>query len=202
LLNNLRKCKILEDDFKLLKTRFLSNLKINLFEYPWNEASYIVPRNDLKDAINDHIIEYYIQKDNKRYCIIVAEDSYNNSLLLGYVQFEIRQTYSSKKTQNLHSFLKLFKGMKVVLIENQFPTLGLVNGTIGTTYEIIFDHDVSKNDSVFIRPPLHILVDFNSFINDHKSSLNDIMIEGLPKNIVPIAPISKSFDYIYEIKGP
>jgi hypothetical protein len=89
-----------------------------------------------------------------------------------------------------------------MLTENQFPTLGLVNDTIGTGYEIIFDHDVSKNDSVFIRPPLHILVDFNSFINDHKSSLNDIMIEGLPKNIVPIAPISKSFDYIYEIKGP
>jgi hypothetical protein len=115
--------------------------------------------------------------------IIVAKDSYNNRPLLGYVQFEIRQTYSSKKTQNLHSFLKLYKGMKVMLTENQFPTLGLVNDTIGTGYEIIFDHDVSKNDSVFIKRPLHILVDFNSFINNHKSSLNDIMIEGLSKNI-------------------
>jgi hypothetical protein len=46
------------------------------------------------------------------------------------------------------------------------------------------------------------LVDFNSFINDHKSSLNDIMIKGLPKNIVPIIPISRSFDYIHEIEGP
>jgi hypothetical protein len=73
--------------------------------------------------------------------------------------------------------------MKVMLTENQFPTLGLVNDTIGTGYEIIFDHDVSKNDSVFIKRPLHILVDFNSFINNHKSSLNDIMIEGLSKNI-------------------
>jgi hypothetical protein len=134
--------------------------------------------------------------------IIVAKDSYNNRPLLGYVQFEIRQTYSSKKTQNLHSFLKLYKGMKVMLTENQFPILGLVNGTIGTVYKIIFDHEVPKNDSVFIKLPLHILVDFNFFLNNRKSSLHDIMIEGLPKNIVPIAPISKSFDYIYEIERP
>jgi hypothetical protein len=72
LLNNLKECKILEDDFKLLKTRFLSNLKINLFEHSWDEASYIVPRNDLKDAINDHIIEYYIQK-------IIKSIVYNSS---------------------------------------------------------------------------------------------------------------------------
>jgi hypothetical protein len=57
-----------------------------------------VLQNDLKDVINDHIIEYYIQKDNKRYCIIVAEDSYNNSPLLGYVQFEIRQTIQGNES--------------------------------------------------------------------------------------------------------
>ena len=112
-----------------------------------------MPQNVLKDAINNHIIEYYIQKDNKIYCIIVAKDSYNNRPLLGYVQFEIRQTYFSKKTQNLHSFLKLYKGMTVMLTENQFPTLGLVHGTIGIVYEIIFDHDVPKNDSIFINHP-------------------------------------------------
>jgi hypothetical protein len=89
-----------------------------------------------------------------------------------------------------------------MLTENQYPTLGLVNGTIGIVHEIVLDHDIPRNDTLFIKPPLHILVDFNSFINDHKSSLSNIMIEGLPKNIVPIVPISRSFDYIYEIEGP
>jgi hypothetical protein len=54
-------------------------------------------RNDLKDAINDLMIEYYTNINNK-ICIIVAEDICNNGPLLGHVQFEIRQTYSSKKT--------------------------------------------------------------------------------------------------------
>jgi hypothetical protein len=161
-----------------------------------------VPRNDLKDAINDLMIEYYAKKNNKRCSIIIAEDTYKNSPLLGHIQFQIRQTYSSKKTQNLYSFLKIYKGLKVMLTENRYPTLGLVNGTIGIVHEIILDHDTPGNDVLFIKPPLHVLVDFNSFINDHKSSLNDIMIENLPKNIVPIVPISRSFDYIHEIEGP
>ena len=46
------------------------------------------------------------------------------------------------------------------------------------------------------------MIDLNPFIDDHKTSLNDIMIEGLPKNIVPIVPVSRSFDYIHEIEGP
>jgi hypothetical protein len=92
--------------------------------------------------------------------------------------------------------------MKVILTENRYPTLGLVNGTIGIVHEIILDHDTPRNDVLFIKPPIHILVDFNSFINDHKSSLNDIMIEGLSKNIVSIVPISRSFDYMHEIEGP
>jgi hypothetical protein len=161
-----------------------------------------VPWNDLKDVINNHMIEYYAKKNNKRCSIIVAEDTCNNGPLLGHVQFEIRQTYSSKKTQNLHSFFKIYKRMKVMLTENRDPTLGLVNGTIGIVHEIVLNHDTPRNDTPFIKRPLHILVNFNSFINNYKSSLNDIIIEGLPKNIVPIIPISRSFDYIHEIKGP
>ena len=97
LLNHLREDEILEDDFNLLKTCFFTNLNVNLFEHPWNEAPFIVSRNDLKDAINDLMIEYYTKNNNKR-CIIVAEDTCNNGPLLEHVQFEIRQTYSSKKT--------------------------------------------------------------------------------------------------------
>jgi hypothetical protein len=89
--------------------------------------------------------------------------------------------------------------MKAMLIENQYLTLRLMNGTIGIIHEIVLNHDTPRNDFLFIKPPLHILVDLNFFINDHKSSLNDIIIEGLPKNIVSIIPIFRSFDYIHEI---
>jgi hypothetical protein len=54
-----------------------------------------------------------------------------------------------------------------------------VNGTIDIIHEIVLNHDTPTNDTLFIKPPLHILVDFNSFKNDHKSSLNDT--PSLPK---------------------
>jgi hypothetical protein len=60
----------------------------------------------------------------KKNGIIEVEDTCNNGPLLGHVQFEIRQTYSSKKRKNLHSFFKINKGMKVMLTENQYATFG------------------------------------------------------------------------------
>jgi hypothetical protein len=59
MLNNLWENKITKDDFSLLKSHFLSKLQINLLEHPWNEATYIVPWNELKDMINRHMIEYH-----------------------------------------------------------------------------------------------------------------------------------------------
>jgi hypothetical protein len=56
LLNNLREYKILEDDF---------NLKINFFEHALNEALFVVPQYDLKDSMNDHMIEHMKKKTIK-----------------------------------------------------------------------------------------------------------------------------------------
>jgi hypothetical protein len=54
---------------------------------------------------------------------------------------------------------------------------------------------------MFIKSPLHVFIYFDPFVNDYKSILNDIIIEGLPKNIVHIVPTSKSFFYKHKIEG-
>ena len=51
--------------------------------------------------------------------------------------------------------------MKAMLIENQYLILGLMNGTIGIIHKIVLNHDTPRNDTLFIKPPLHILVDLN-----------------------------------------
>jgi len=38
---------------------------------------------------------------------------------------------STSKTQCLAPFLKIYKGMKIIIIENLYPKLGNVNGNIG-----------------------------------------------------------------------
>jgi len=40
------------------------------------------------------------------------------------------------KTQNLAPFLKIYKGMKVIITENTYPKIGILNGTIGDVQSI------------------------------------------------------------------
>ena len=91
-----------------------------------------------------------------------------------------------------------------MLIENQYQNFGIVNGTIDIIYEIILNHDIARNDTSFIKPPLHVLVDFNYFIDNHNYSLNninDITVKGLLKNISSTILISKKFKYTYKVIG-
>jgi ATP-dependent exoDNAse (exonuclease V) alpha subunit len=42
---------------------------------------------------------------------------------------------TTNKIQNLAPFLKIYKGMKVIIIENTYPK-GILNGTIGDVQSI------------------------------------------------------------------
>ncbi len=43
---------------------------------------------------------------------------------------------TTNKTQNLTPFLKIYKGMKVIIIENTYLKIGIFNGTIGDIQSI------------------------------------------------------------------
>jgi hypothetical protein len=49
-----------------------------------------------------------------------------------------------------------------------------------------------------MHPPTHVYVDLTEFVKKH-DILQDITLEGLPKNVIPIVPISKTFQYCYQI---
>jgi hypothetical protein len=49
--------KIYISNFKLFKTKLLSNLKINIFEAPQRKTTFIVFQNELPNAINHHMIK-------------------------------------------------------------------------------------------------------------------------------------------------
>jgi hypothetical protein len=46
---------ILKLKFDLLKTCFLSNLNVNLFNDPWRTTTFIGPCNELQNAINHYM---------------------------------------------------------------------------------------------------------------------------------------------------
>jgi hypothetical protein len=69
--------------------------------------------------------------ESKQKCyIIMATNTYKKNSIRSDIQYFIRQTISTSKTQNLAPFLKLYKRMKVIIIKNLYPKLGIVNGTI------------------------------------------------------------------------
>jgi hypothetical protein len=88
--------------------------------------------------------------------------------------------------------------MKVIIIENLYPKLGIVNGTIN------YIQNISANKSQWIQgdhsmhPPTNVYVDLNEFIKKH-DTLQDITLESLPKNVIPIVLISKTFQYHHQI---
>ncbi len=49
-----------------------------------------------------------------------------------------------------------------------------------------------------MHPPVNVLANFNDFI-EKNIKLQNIKLEGLPKNVIPIIPISRNFQYHHHI---
>lgn len=103
-----------------------SKLQIYLFEHPWDKARYIVPRNELKDMIIHHKVEFNSNKKCCSCCTIVVKDTYKTNHLHGDIQFNRKKYVSNSHTNSLYCpLLKLFKGLKIILIENLYKKFGL-----------------------------------------------------------------------------
>jgi len=58
-------------------------------------------------------------KTSKKKCyIIVATNTYKKGLICNEIKYITRQTMSTSKIQCLAPFLKNYKGMKIIIIEN------------------------------------------------------------------------------------
>ncbi len=67
---------ILKSKFELLKTCFLSNLNVNLFNDPWNKTTFIVPSNELQNAINYYMTDIHSKTSKQKSYTIVATNMY------------------------------------------------------------------------------------------------------------------------------
>jgi hypothetical protein len=77
------------------------------------------------------------------------------------------------KTQNLAPFIKICKGMKVIIIENLYSKIRIVNGTIGYVQNISLTKSHWIQHDYLMDPPINILIDLmnslkNTNITRHK----------------------------------
>lgn len=106
----------------------------------------------------------------------------------------------TNKNQNLAPFLKIYKGMKVIITQNIYPKTIILKETIGYVQSILLTKSHWIQHDNLLHPPINVLINFNEFIQKHEM-LQNINLKGLPKNVIPIAPIIRNFQYHHSIQG-
>jgi hypothetical protein len=59
---------------------------------------------------------------------VITTDTYKKRPIRKDIKYNIRHTLSISKIQYLTPFLKIYKGMKVIITKNLYPNIGIVNG--------------------------------------------------------------------------
>jgi hypothetical protein len=88
--------------------------------------------------------------------------------------------------------------MKIIIIEDLYPKLGIVNGTINYIQNISINKSQWIQGGHSMHPPTNVYVDLNEFIIKY-DTLENITLQGLPKNVIPIILISKTFQHHHQI---
>jgi hypothetical protein len=130
--------------------------------------------------------------------IVIAIDIYKKNPICSDIQYTIRQTMPTSKTQKLASFSFFNKGMKVIIPENLYPKLGIVNRTIGYVENISLTKSHWIQHDEMMHPPINIFVYFNEIIfrkKHYKTSISKVY-----PNVILIAPIMRNFQYHHFIK--
>ncbi len=116
--------------FRFVKRYFFTNTNVKLFYDPWKITTFIILRNEFRNENNQRMININSIESKKKCYIIMATNTYKKKSIWNDIQYFIRQIISTSKTQNFAPFLKLYKRMKIIIIKNLYPKLGIVNGTI------------------------------------------------------------------------
>jgi hypothetical protein len=138
------------------------------------------------------MIDIHLKTSTQKCYIIIATNTYKKGPICSDIKYIIRQTMSTSKTQCLTSFFKIYKKMNIIIIENLYPKLGIVNGNVGYIENISLTYLEWIQKDITMYPPINVLVNFNDFIKKN-IKLQNIKLESLPKNVIPIIPISTKF---------
>jgi hypothetical protein len=88
---------------------------------------------------------------------------------------------STSKTQCLAPFFKIYKGMKVIVIEKLYSKLGIINRNIGYVENIFLTNFEWILKDIAMHLPINVLVNLNDFIGKN-IKLQNIKLESLLKS--------------------
>jgi hypothetical protein len=99
------------------------------------------------------MIDIYSKTSKQKCYIIVAIYTYKKGPICNDIKYIIRQTMSTSKTQCLAPFLKIYKRMKIIIIENIYLKFIIVNGSIRYIENLSFTNSNGYREMLQCIPP-------------------------------------------------
>ena len=168
----------------------------SLQENPWNSATVLVFRNEVRTIINNLSVFEHSTRSNQSPIVIVASDQVRRHDI---DNAEIRRfllRLPDNKTEGAPGYLPIVPNMPVLITHNIATELHISNGSIGRLVKVVYEDEEQSYDAtaisnstfpsntVYIRKPLYALVQLPQC--KLASTLTD-----LQPTLVPIVPEQK-----------
>ena len=169
----------------------------SLRENPWNAATMLVFRNEVRTMINNLSGFEHSKRLNQLPIVIVANDQVRRHDI---DNAEIRRfllRLPDNKTEGLPGYLPIIPNMPVLITHNIATELHISNGSIGRLVKVVYEDEEHSYDAtaigdstfpsntVYIRKPLYALVQLP------QCKLASALTDLLP-TIIPIVPEQKT----------
>ncbi|CAF2933371.1 unnamed protein product [Rotaria sp. Silwood2] len=189
----------LRTDYELLCKRVVSpeNDIKSLREQPWNSATILVFRNEIRTNINNYCVFDESKKFNQLPMVLVANDRVRNHEIDSNDLRRFLLSIPDNKTEGLPGYLPIVMNMPVLITHNIATELHISNGSIGRLVRLVIDDDQNSTtnanlsdskfpiNTIYIRKPLYALIELP------KSKLTNSLTDLQP-TIIPIVPQEKT----------
>jgi hypothetical protein len=167
----------------------------NYDTFPWKEARLVTPRHSVRNLWNAAAIRKYCAENHRRLYICPADDTIGGRAVTNEEKIAIltrRKGSTSRMDRGgLMKDVELAIGASVMVTLNILTDLDVANGVRGEIEDIVLDErdrHIAMKQTVECRlqnPPRYVLVKL--------FRTKAPCLEGLPPNVIPITPVSKTF---------
>lgn len=165
----------------------------SLREAPWNSATMVVFRNEVRTKINNLSVFDHAIRFNQSPVVIVAIDQVRCQHIDNVDIRKFLLSLPDNKTEGLPGYLPIVPNMPVVITHNVATELHISNGSIGRLVSLVYEDEERSGDptaianptfpwnTIYIRQPLYALVELPQCkLASH--------LPDLRPTIVPIVP--------------
>ena len=166
---------------------------IDFSQAPWDDAVLITPRHSVRKRWNSEMCKRECQRKGVPLFRFRAEDTMGGKRLTARQKTTAKPSKRRKEREEkggLPDVLEVFVGMKVMVTFNVAVELDVANGSRGEVVDIVLDprEDLTIPSSGVVEPrypPTYVLI---RLLHTKVQGL-----QGLPDNVLPLVPISRSF---------